>query len=615
MFPDRIPTVSTLGETLARHGVTTLWLTSSLFNLVIDEGPENLVNLGQLLVGGEALSIGHVRRALELLPRTRLINGYGPTEGTTFTCCYTIRELPGHARSVPIGKPVSNTRVHVLDERLKALPVGVPGELYIGGDGLARGYLNQPELTAERFVHDPFNPGNGARLYRTGDLCRYLPDGSIQFLGRKDDQVKLRGFRIEPGDVECALRNCHGVRDCAVVVRVEAPGEKRLVAYLIPEDAHNVPRVEDLRETLTGNLPGYMIPSAFLMLERLPRTPNGKIDRAALPAPDASPSATGEQYVGPRTPLEETVAAIWKEVLKVDTVGVHDNFFELGGHSLKAVQLLAHLKLATGTSMSMLDFFKHQTVAGMVTAMSKPQLFAAPEANRSFIVPLREEGSRSPLFIIPGGWGEANELLTFAALIRLLDRGRPVYGIRSRTMDTEWKVPATAREQAQAIFKTIREVQPRGPYLFLGECIASSMAMELARLADEEGEPPGTLIFLDGLPPPRKETLRSYLLKQFGLRTAKKSAPKLYTGELPPSVAEYYRMLSLWKPLRVRSKLHLLLSSRMKAPASIARRWKPFFKNKPRFYTLCGDHDTYIREQSAETATVINRILRGINHD
>ena len=234
LYPDRIPTVKELGRAIEKHGVDTLWLTSSLFNAVVDEDPSVLSRVRQLLIGGEALSVGHVRRAYARLPETRITNGYGPTESTTFACCYAIpRELGTQAGNIPIGRPIGNTTVYILDAHLQPVPVGVPGELYLGGHGLARGYLNRPELTAEKFMPDPFGAEPGARLYRTGDLARYLPNGNIEFLGRMDDQVKIRGFRIEPGEIEAVLARHPAVREAAAVVREDAPGDKRLVAYVV----------------------------------------------------------------------------------------------------------------------------------------------------------------------------------------------------------------------------------------------------------------------------------------------------------------------------------------------------------------------------------------------
>jgi amino acid adenylation domain-containing protein len=288
LFPDRIPYPHKLSDILKAYHVDCLWLTSSLFNFIIDEKPEALRGVSQLLTGGEALSVEHVRRALDLLPNTQLINGYGPTESTTFTCCYRIpRHIDERWRSIPIGRPIGHTQVYILDPRMNPVPMGTPGELYIGGDGVARGYVNLPEQTAERFVSNPFDPSGQTKLYKTGDLCRYLVDGNIEFLGRLDHQVKVRGFRIELGEIEAVLGKHPAVRQAVVLVEVDQHGDKQLVAYVV-RTRETAADSRDLREYLRDTLPQYMIPSACIFLESIPLTPNGKIDRSALRAPSGA---------------------------------------------------------------------------------------------------------------------------------------------------------------------------------------------------------------------------------------------------------------------------------------------------------------------------------------
>ena len=328
LFPNRPPTAEELGRVIREHGVTTVWLTASLFNTVLDEDPEALSSVRQLLIGGETLSVAHVRRAQKLLPDTEIINGYGPTESATFTCCHPIaRELGADAVSVPIGRPIANTQVYLLDPRLNPVPVGIPGELCIGGDGLARGYLNRPDLTAERFIPDPFGE-DGRRLYRTGDLARWLPDGVLEFLGRADQQVKIHGFRIELEEIEAVLRKHPAVQLAVVVVREDEPGDRRLVAYVVTGDEN--PTTSELRGFLATSLPDYMLPSAFVGLPALPVTASGKVDRRALPAPERSRPTLDELFVAPGPGVEGELARVWSEMLRIDRVGVHDNFFELG---------------------------------------------------------------------------------------------------------------------------------------------------------------------------------------------------------------------------------------------------------------------------------------------
>ncbi|HLL46785.1 MAG TPA: amino acid adenylation domain-containing protein, partial [Longimicrobiaceae bacterium] len=357
LAPAGIPSLEELGRTLGRHGVTTLWLTTGLFQAMVDEQLEALGGVGQLLAGGDVVPVAPVEKVRKRFPALRLINGYGPTENTTFTCCYTVPpEWDGGP--LPIGVPIAGTRVYVLDEALRLVPEGVPGELYAGGDGVARGYLGRPAATAERFLPDPFAGGAGARMYRTGDRARWRPDGALEFLGRLDGQVKIRGFRIHPGEVEETLRRCPGVRECAVAVREDVPGEKRLVAYVAGDAA-----TDGLRAHLRDSLPEYMVPGSFVAIDRLPLTLNGKLDRRALPAP--GPAAAGERDSAPRTPAEEVLAGIWMEVLRLETVGVEESFFELGGHSLLAMRVLSRVREVFGVELPVHALFERGTVAAV----------------------------------------------------------------------------------------------------------------------------------------------------------------------------------------------------------------------------------------------------------
>ena len=355
-----------IGRVVREHGVSTLWLTAGLFHLMADRGLDDLRGLRQLLAGGDVLSVADVERVLSDLPDCRMINGYGPTESTTFASCH--RVVAGDLRgSVPIGRPIANTRAYVLDRRMGPVPAGVPGELYLGGEGLARGYLDRPGLTAERFVPDPFDPAPGGepggRLYRTGDRVRWRPDGTLEFLGRMDDQIKVRGHRVEPGEVEASLLAHPAVRTAVVVPREDIPGEKRLVAYLVPEPA--APGVSELRAFLHQRLPDFMVPSAFVRARGASLSPTGKVDRRSLPPPVDQPGDSAEPFVGPRGPIEELLAGIWAAVLRLDRVGIHDNFFQLGGHSLLATQVISRILTTLGVALPLRVVFEAPTVAGL----------------------------------------------------------------------------------------------------------------------------------------------------------------------------------------------------------------------------------------------------------
>jgi len=341
--PASIPSLEDIGEAISRYGVTTLWLTAGLFHLMVNERLDDLRPLKQLLAGGDVLSIKHTEEVKKNLAGLNLINGYGPTESTTFTCCYPVSGVGQERGSVPIGKPISNTTVYILTTDLEMLPIGVTGELYIGGDGLARGYMNRAELTAEKFIPNRFSDAPGARLYKTGDLARYLTDGNIEFLGRKDHQVKIRGFRIELGEVEAVLNQHPLVQDVVVTAREFPHDDKRLIAYVVGDEEAAISR-DDLRSFLKKKLPEHMLPSAFIILDRLPLSSNGKVDRSALPEPEYEASASEESFVHPMTYIEESLSEIWAEVLDVKRVRVNDNFFDLGGHSLLATQAISRIR-------------------------------------------------------------------------------------------------------------------------------------------------------------------------------------------------------------------------------------------------------------------------------
>ncbi|MEH2271375.1 MAG: amino acid adenylation domain-containing protein [Nostoc sp.] len=371
LYPGKIPTPEDLSRIIQEQGVNTLFLTTALFNLMIDTMPEALSGLKQLLFGGESVSVPHVRSALKLLPRTQLIHAYGPSECTVFTCCYPIpQQLAENVQSIPIGKPIGDRRVYLLDKDLHRVPIGVTGELYVGGASVARGYLNQPTLTSEKFIPNPFLEGD--TLYKTGDLICRLPDGNLEFLGRIDTQVKIRGFRIELGEIEAVLNQHPDIKQVVVIARENEPGNKSLVAYLIAK-AHP-PTSSTLRNFLKTKLPDYMIPGAFVFLEAFPLTPNGKINRRALPAPDADQRNLEVDFVAPRTPTEQELATIWAEVLKLKQVGIHDNFFELGGHSLLATQVISRLIEAFCLNFPLRYLFENPTIAELAQKVNAQQI-------------------------------------------------------------------------------------------------------------------------------------------------------------------------------------------------------------------------------------------------
>ncbi|SRR5579884_223763 len=386
LMPPQAPSLAELGRIIQEQKVTTLWLTAGLFQLMVEERLDDLSGLRELLAGGDVLSPTHVQRLLNYLPDCVLVNGYGPTENTTFTCCHVMRGSEGGAavQSIPIGRPISNTTVYLLDENLQPLPPGVVGELYAGGDGVARGYLNHPKETAEKFISDPFSRTRGSRMYRTGDLACWRPDGVIEFHGRKDNQIKVLGHRVEPGEVEAALRTYGPIQDACVVAYSEENGSRHLAAYYIPSGSDNVSAevsAESLRAFLLQKLPHYMIPAAFQPLQSFPLTPNGKIDRAALPRPIRQASSG----VDSPTNLENTIASTWRRLLNVEEVGLDTNFFELGGDSLSLVAAHSTLQKMLGIEIPITDLFEFTTVRSLAnrianTGAEKPLIDAHDRA-------------------------------------------------------------------------------------------------------------------------------------------------------------------------------------------------------------------------------------------
>ncbi len=385
IMPPETQSLDELGAAIRKYGVTSMWLTAGLFNVMVEQRLADLRPLHQLLVGGDTLSRAHIRKAIDGLPGCRLINGYGPTEGTTFTCCHTITREDVDATSIPIGKPISNTTVYLLDPASQPVPLGEAGELCVGGDGLARGYLNQPEPTAEKFIPHPFNDEPGSRVYRTGDLARYRNDGTIEFLGRVDDQVKVNGFRIELGEIETVLMGHPSVQSAVVIARRDAPGEKKLAAYVVLCRQNNSDSGE-LRTFLQQKLPAYMVPCEFIFLESLPLSPNGKVDRAALPVAQTMARVNDEVALSPRTELEQQIAGIWRRVLGLKQVGTDDNFFDLGGDSLQLLDAHAELKRMVSSKLTVIDLFEYTTVNALANYLAgngrASQLFEIQERAR-----------------------------------------------------------------------------------------------------------------------------------------------------------------------------------------------------------------------------------------
>lgn len=437
-----------------------------------------------IIIGGEQLTADQVAFWREHAPETALINEYGPTETVVGCCTYRVPSEGALAGAIAIGRPIANTQLYVLDARMRPVPVGVSGELYVGGLGVARGYLNQPSLTAERFLPDPFGNTPGSRLYRTGDLVKWRPDGQLEFLGRVDDQVKIRGYRIELGEIEARLRRHPRVRGVAVLAREDVPGDRRLVAYVVDGQEQGQGGEADpasWRSWLQESLPDYMVPSAFVVLDALPMTPNGKIDRGALPAPERGREASGVEYVPPRGPVEEAVAGVWGELLGSDRVGIHDNFFELGGHSLVATRLLARLRDTFAVEPSLRDFLDRPTVASLARLIERA-LAAGSGLLAPPIVPVGRDGP------VPASF--AQQRLWF---LDQLAPGTPLYNIPMAVrLEGALDVPALGRAfnevvRRHEILRTTLATSGGVPWQVVAPDLSLTIAVEDFSGMPEEG--------------------------------------------------------------------------------------------------------------------------------
>lgn len=488
LMPPGQPTLSDIGTAIARHGVTTLWLTSGLFHLIVDERLEDLRPLRQLIAGGDVLSPKHVFHVSRALPACRIVNGYGPTENTTFSCCYEIPTRSELGESIPIGRPISNTRVYVANSSLSPIPVGVDGELYLAGDGLAIGYLNQPQLTSERFLLGSFGGQEGERVYRTGDRVRWRSDGILEFRGRLDSEVKIRGHRIELSEIESVLKACPGVSE-AVLTKHGDLSAGALAAYLVL-DEEGQGSIDRIRDYAQKRLPSYMVPATFTILDRFPLSENGKVDRRQLPEPKISFQTVAKESDQPLNLLEMEMIRLWEWLFLRGDIRRTDNFFTLGGHSLLAARLMSEIDRRFGCKLPIAAVFHAPTIETLCQRLTEERCAPAWTS----LVPLQPAGTKPPLFFTHG-WG--GDVFSFQRLARLLAPGQPSYGLQAVGLDGKTPRHTSVEQMAAHYLKEIRSFQPSGPYYLAGYSMGGLIAYELGQQLSKLGEKVAFLALLD----------------------------------------------------------------------------------------------------------------------
>jgi amino acid adenylation domain-containing protein len=623
-----------LADFIETRAIDTAWLTSGLFHQLFEIAGEKLQGVRQLIVGGDVVSPAWARRALQSSPGQVLINGYGPTENATFTTCHRMEKLgdigPG---SVPIGKPISNTQVYVLDEKMNLVPAGVPGELYTGGAGLARGYLNSTELTAKKFVPNPFSHEPGSRLYRTGDLVRWSSNGNLEFIERLDNQVKVRGYRIELGEIETALEHVEGVEQAVVIVRDSQFGEKQLIAYVVMPGEKSV---NGLRASVKEHLPEYMVPAHIVKLDALPLTTNGKIDRQALPSLASEAITRSEQYVVPGTLMEKELAKIWSELLGLKQVSIHDDFFELGGHSLLAIRMRSMVQDRLKCDLSLRDLFRAPTIAGLARLLEKSSNQTpnqpSDQPSSQIVVEIQPYGNRTPFFAVHPIGGN---VLCYAELARELSMDQPFYGLQAPAPTLQLDAATTFEQMAELYIQAMRSVQPCGPYQLGGWSLGGLLAWEIARQLTDQGETVGLLALIDTYPvnrapgdknsenfdvlgwfardmarllgkdseamrdsfeqlgPQEQWTMVQNALVQYGVVPKENAHAEM--SRLLEIFSRNFRAMERYCLRQSDQNILLFLAAEGQAPERLARQWEQWAGGEVEYHLVPGDHYTMIR--------------------
>jgi amino acid adenylation domain-containing protein len=525
----------------------------------------------KVLCGGEPLPSD---LAEALLPRVgSLWNMYGPTETTIWSTTCKITD----PAQITIGGPIDNTAIYILDAYAHPVPIGVPGEMHIGGVGLARGYLHRPDLTAERFIAHPFSDDPTARIYKTGDLGCWLPNGEIRHLGRMDQQVKIRGYRIELGEIEAVLAQHPDLREAAVVAREDAPGNPQLVAYYVAEGGQTIATAA-LRTHLQTQLPPYMVPAVYVALAALPLTPNGKIDRRALPVPEGAATHPQGGYVAPTTATEQRLVAIWEALLPTRPIGITDNFFEIGGHSLLAAQMVQQIDTAFGQKIRLASLFRGATIAHLATWLTTPRPVALPTNERTTLVPVQPDGTRPPFFYVPADWNGGG--FYAREIARDLGPDQPFYVLDPQAYHPT-EAPATLAAMAALHLRSLRAVQPEGPYHLGGFCIGGLIAYEMARQLQMAGQTVATLVMIDAAATrPRMRLAHDLVARDRRLTPAQQHARYLRLRDLNTladrvEIRGWQLVTGQWQRLRQREELppeHLALVDQ-----SLAHQWMAWY--------------------------------------
>ncbi|MFN6559109.1 MAG: non-ribosomal peptide synthetase [Nostoc sp. ChiSLP01] len=474
-------------EALAHHKVTRIILVPSLLRLLLDNYSHLIKKLSELklwITSGEALSVKLAQTFQELIPFAKLINLYGSSEVSANATYYDTSLLPEQASSVFIGRPIDNTQVYVLNRNLQPTPLGVVGELYVGGDGLARGYLHRLELTQERFIDNPFI--TGTKLYKTGDLVRYLKDGNLEYFGRYDEQVKIRGFRVELGEIATILAQHPNVQECVVIASDDAQENQRLIAYIVT-DKQDI--AVQILPDLEQKLPNYMLPSSFVVLDALPLTPNGKVDKLSLTTDEVIRPNITQSFLAPRNFTELSLVKLWENLLNTNPIGVKDNFFDLGGHSFLAVRLMAQIQDKFGHNLTLSTLFENPTIEKLAIIVSQP----SRHSSNSPLVTINSSGDKIPFFCMHGAGGGINN---YSKLSRRLGEDYPFYALE-HTLEQDLPEIISVEETATRYLKEIRQVQPNGPYFLGGHCYGGVIAFEMAQQLQRQGQTVGLLVLID----------------------------------------------------------------------------------------------------------------------